>query len=346
MRGDSGSESLCALGTHKPGSRKRRGDVYPREARVRAEATFGQPIAFGSFLIIPLVLAFAQRRWKILALIATGELLTLSRGPYVGALSALFLFAIVTRGVGRVAVVAVAGALAAIFVGPVSHTIGASFSPGTTEAANALYRSDLLHASLASATLWGHPLVNSTSLFTESGRLALTDVASQVALMVGEQGLIGLLIWVGLLLAVAQAIRIGLHRRDRLLTALGIAIVGLWISLLSVALITTFQYAFLMALALAAARLSATAARPGPRGPRTLDARRATRRPRPHVPSVAPGGGTPLESAGRLEALDCDSAWSTSGLRDLHTEIAANARSCSRAQLVVVLCCISLDATI
>lgn len=230
--------------------------TYLRAGAVRAEATFGQPIAFGSFLIIPIVIAFARRRWTLFVLLAVAEVLTLSRGPYVAAIVAVFLFAAVTRHVGRVTVVAVAAVLVALFVGPVSHTLSASFSTGTTEAANAAYRSHLLETSLSNASFWGTPMVNSSQLFTTGGTFQLSDVTSQIALMVGEQGLAGLTIWLVLLFGLARTIQVGLRRRDQMLIVLGVALVGEWVSLMSVALITTFEYAFVMVLALAASRLS------------------------------------------------------------------------------------------
>jgi hypothetical protein len=227
-----------------------------RNGALRVETTFGHPVAFGSFLIIPLLIAFAQKRWVMVGLIALGLSLTFSRGPYVAAILALFLLAWATRSVGRLAVLAVALALIAMLVGPVHHAITGSFAPGTEEAANGLYRSQLLQTSLKTATLWGNPTPNPSSLFGHAGQFQLSDVTSQFALMVGRQGIVGLGVWIAFLLALFHVVRVGRRRDDRFLLVLGVALAGEWIALLSVSLITSFQYAFLMTLAVAAARLS------------------------------------------------------------------------------------------
>lgn len=114
---------------------------YPRGGGVRATATMGHPIALGSFLLIPLVFAFAQRRWKPFMLIAAGEALTLSRGPYIAVLVALLLYAALTQRIGRLGMVLVAIAILAFFVGPIRDSVSNSFQGGTVEQANANYRS-------------------------------------------------------------------------------------------------------------------------------------------------------------------------------------------------------------
>ena len=228
---------------------------YPRAGGVRAQAMMGHPIALGSFLLIPLVYAFGQRRWRLFAVLALGEALTLSRGPYVAAIAALLLYSVLTRRVGRLGVlIAVVGALA-LFVGPVRDSVTNSFQTGTAENANADYRSTLLSTSIDSLTLWGKPAGETTELYSGS-QTTLSDVTSELALMSGRQGVAGLLIWLGFLAAFAYIIREAKARRDSILLLLGTALIGEWVALLSVALITSFQDAFWLTVAMAAARLS------------------------------------------------------------------------------------------
>jgi hypothetical protein len=215
----------------------------------------GHPIALGSFLVIPLVFALAQRRWRLFATLAVGEALTLSRGPYIAALAALLLYSVLTRRAGRLAVLFAAVGTLALFIGPVRSTVSNSFQAGTAEHANADYRSALLTTSINSLTLWGKPSGETTELYG-STQTNLSDVTSELALIAGRQGLPGLLIWLGFLAAFIYLIREGKRRNDPLLLVLGTALVGEWIALLSVALITTFQDAFWLTVAMAAARLS------------------------------------------------------------------------------------------
>ena len=229
---------------------------YPRAGGVRADATMGHPIALASFLIIPLVFAFGQRRWRLFVLLALGEAFTLSRGPYIAVLIALLLCSILTRRVGRLLVLGtVIGALA-LFIGPVHNSVTNSFQGGTSEQNSANYRSELLGTSLSSLTLWGNTAGNTSELFAHQGEFKLPDVTSELALMSGRQGVLGLTIWVGFLTVFAYVIREARRRSDPLLLLLGVALVGEWVTLLSVALITSFQYAFWLTVAMAAARLS------------------------------------------------------------------------------------------
>jgi hypothetical protein len=232
---------------------------YPRAGGIRVDATMGHPIAFGSFLVIPLVFAFAQRRWGLFALIALGEALTLSRGPYVAAVAVLLLYSILTRRIGRLWVLLAAVGILALFVGPVRNSVTNSFQAGTGEQRNATYRSELLTTSLTSLTLWGKPTGEASELYGSQNQSALTDVTSEFALLSGRQGVLGLTIWIGFLAGFAYTIREARQRRDPLLLILGVALIGEWVALLSVALITSFQCAFLLTVALAAARLSQSA---------------------------------------------------------------------------------------
>jgi hypothetical protein len=227
---------------------------YPRAGGVRAQAMMGHPIALGSFLVIPLVFALAQRRWGLFVLLALGEALTLSRGPYIAAIAAVSLYSVLTRRAGRFLIITAVAATLALFIGPVGSSITNSFEPGTAEQLNASYRSTLLSTSITELTLWGHPTRPTAELYS-NGQVHLRDVTSEFALLPGEQGALGLLIWTGLLAAFIYTVREARRRADSLLLVLGAALVGEWIALLSVALITTFADAFLLTVAVTATRL-------------------------------------------------------------------------------------------
>jgi hypothetical protein len=233
---------------------------YPRAGGIRVDATMGHPIAFGSFLVIPLVLAFAQRRWRLFALLALGEALTLSRGPYLAAIAALLLCSVLIGRVGRLWVLVSIVAVLALFIGPIRNSVTSSFRAGTAEQQNATYRLDLWRTSVSSLTPWGNPTGPPSELYAGQGQTALRDVTSEFALMSGRQGVAGLAIWIGFLAAFGYTIREARRRSDPLLLVLGVALVGEWVALLSVALITSFQYAFWLTVAMAAARLSQSTA--------------------------------------------------------------------------------------
>jgi len=108
---------------------------YPRAGGVRAQATLGHPIALGSLLIIPLVFAFAQRRWTLFSLLALGEALTLSRGPFLAAVGALCIFALFTRRIGRLSVMLAIVIVLVFSIGPVRNSVLNSFQTGTAEQA-------------------------------------------------------------------------------------------------------------------------------------------------------------------------------------------------------------------
>jgi hypothetical protein len=230
-----------------------------RAGGVRVDATMGHPLAFGSFLVIPIVFAFAQRRWLLLVLLAVGEVLTLSRGPYVATIVGVLLCSLLIGRVGRLWVLIAVIGVMALFVGPVRTSVTNSFQAGTGEQANAVYRSDLLRTSITSLTLWGKPTGESTELFAGQGQYALHDVTSELALLSARQGMLGFALWVGFLAAFIYAIREARKRGDTLLLLLGVALVSEWIALLSVALITNFQDVFWLTVAMTAARLTQVA---------------------------------------------------------------------------------------
>jgi hypothetical protein len=228
---------------------------YSRGGGVRAEAVMGHPIALGMFLVIPLLFAFSKRRWTLFAIIALGEALTLSRGPYLAAIITLVLYGLVTRHARRLIVVTAIILGLAVLVSPVRNAVSNSFVAGTREATNANYRSSLLDASLHDLSLWGHPTDQTRELYANS-QTVLKDVTSEFALISGDQGAVGLALWVALLAAFGYIIRQARRQKDVLLLALGVILVGEWIGLLTVSLITSFADAFLLTVAMAATRLT------------------------------------------------------------------------------------------
>ncbi len=243
---------------------------YQRGHGLRAEATMGHPLAFGCFLVIPLVFAFYERRWSAVGLLAVGEALTLSRGPYIAALVALVLCAVLTKRAGRLTVVVVVVASLALFVGPVRNSVTDSFQAGTIEQSNANYRAALLSTSLGTLTVWGDPLKNASELYGQSGQFELRDITSEVALLAGRQGAVGLSLWMAVLAAFVYVIGVGRRCRDDILMLLGVALIGEWVALLSVSLITSFQDAFWLTVALASARLATRAVAPAVQSPALL----------------------------------------------------------------------------
>jgi hypothetical protein len=230
--------------------------TYPRAGSVRADATMGHPIALGSFLVIPLTFAFGQRRWAVFLLLALGMALTLSRGPYIAGFIALLLCGVLTRQMRKIWVIVAVVAVAGIFIAPVRNSVVNSFESGTKEAKTVAYRSNLVGTSLSSLTVWGKPTGRTNELFAHQGEGNLADVTSEFALITGRQGVPGLAIWLMFFLAFIYLLREARRRRDRLLLFLGVALTAEWMALLSVALITSFQYAFWLTVAMAAARVT------------------------------------------------------------------------------------------
>jgi hypothetical protein len=288
--------------------------IYHRgEGSVRAQATMGHPLALGSFLIVPLALAFAYRRWRAFAVIAVGEALTLSRGPYIGALIALVLCAALLGRMTRLFAVLAAVVALGLFVGPVGHAVSASFQAGTAEQRNASYRQALIGAGLHHVTLLGNPGVVPEMLFAQSneGEFALGDVTSQFVLISASQGLAGLALWLALLAAFVAVMVAGRRRSDTLLLVLGAALVGLWVDLLTMPLVTSFQPAFWATVALVATRYgSAGSTRTAPVG-KTTEGREPRAAPGAVPDSVVNGdGGEPKDAsqAGARRAIHAPEA--------------------------------------
>jgi hypothetical protein len=239
---------------------------YTRGGLVRAQATFGHPIALGCFLVMPLAFAVLKRRWALLFLFSVAEIVTFSRGPYVtGLLAVIALLVIFGQGARRVlALVSVLAALLA-FAGPVKTVVRESYSAGSEAQANFAYRQALLSESFHGVTLFGDPVPQSRTdeLFAGS---QFTDVTSYLALTIRRLGLLGLIAWVGVLATALLATIGAVRRSDDLATTFGVIVGAWWIALLSVSLITNFQFAFWLVLAALATRQALASEQRGERG--------------------------------------------------------------------------------
>jgi hypothetical protein len=206
-----------------------------RAGLLRAASTFGHPIAFGMFLLIPLAFAITRRGWRYTAamwLILAGEAATLSRGPWIGAVAVVLLLAHTSRrrtlGVGAVALIAVS-------FGPIHKLL--SSGAGTQEAYNAHYRSQLLKQAFYHLSFAGNPNVALDRAIPN-----FSDVTSFVTVTALRTGVIGLLeLAVLAALAISALVR-ARRTRDSDRAAGAAAFAGLLVGLLSVTLITNFQF--------------------------------------------------------------------------------------------------------
>src|SRR5207302_4179286 len=100
--------------------------------------------------------------------------------------------------------------------------------------------------------VWGNPLP-ATSAVTLTPTLQQTDLTSEFALVAIKQGAIGLVFWIaagGMLLITGWRAR----HIDRPLLTLSVAGVGMWMAMLSMALITSFAATFWLIAAAVASR--------------------------------------------------------------------------------------------
>jgi hypothetical protein len=215
--------------------------VLMRGGELRASSSFSQPIAFGSFLVVPAVFAFAKRRWVMLFIILLGIGLTFSRGPYIVTIASLVLIAVLRGRLTRVGVVLALTIIAASQVGPVSRVIANSFTAGTAESQTGNYRTKLLSTSLDNLSLVGTPLAQN-----ETGNLllgqGLPDLTSYLALTAARTGLIGLILWLSVVGYLGRLLVRARSLKDERLGTMTVGMISLWLSLLSVSLITNFQY--------------------------------------------------------------------------------------------------------
>jgi hypothetical protein len=211
-----------------------------RDGRLRALSTFGHPIAFGMFLLIPLAFALARRGfWNLAAagVILVAEALTFSRGPWVGALVVLLI--LVGRGRGRIIAVAASLIAAAIFVEPVQRILLESGSASTEAGHNTHYRLGLLTEAFHRTSLLGRPFTDIQSAIPD-----YADVTSLLAGTIIQTGMVGL---AALTLVAWLSIRALLHAlrgADPDQLAAAAALTAQLVGLLAVTLITSYQFFF------------------------------------------------------------------------------------------------------
>ena len=227
-----------------------------RDGHLRALSTFGHPIAFGMFLLIPLAFALARRGpWNLAAagVILIAEALTYSRGPWFGALVVVFLLAGPVRS--RIPAIAAALVAAAIFVGPIHRILLESDSASTEAGHNTFYRLGLLTQSIDHISLLGNPFIDLQSAIPN-----YPDVTSLLAGTIIQTGIIGvveLAVIAGLSLAALIRAR---RSADRDYLAATAALAAQFAGLLAVTLITNYQFFFWALVAFVATGATPTSA--------------------------------------------------------------------------------------
>jgi hypothetical protein len=219
-----------------------------RDGMLRASSTFGHPIAFGMFLLIPLALAWSRRGRldKVAAAVMLFALfLTLSRGPLLGAAAIIVLLGRWRRG--RLVAAISAVALAAWLVGPVHRLLLESGNAATAAGHNAAYRFSLIEVALRHLSFLGHPNAD----LVLPGFADLTSLFAVTALATGFVGLCALA-WIAFL-AVRHVFAAN-RTDDEQYGAAAIAVVAQLIGLLAVTLITSYQFFFWASVAYLAAR--------------------------------------------------------------------------------------------
>ena len=209
-----------------------------RDGHLRALSTFGHPIAFGMFLLIPLAFALVGRsRWNLVAVgvILAAEVVTYSRGAWIGVLVLVILLA--KRG--RAILVAGGLVLAALVVGPIHRLLIESTSASTEPGHNTYYRAGLLSHAIHDITPLGHPLIDLQTAIPN-----YPDVTSLLAGTIIQTGAVGL---AELLLIVALSVSalVEAHRSgDRAYYAGAAALTAEFVGLVAVTLITNYAVFF------------------------------------------------------------------------------------------------------
>ncbi|MCU1602721.1 MAG: hypothetical protein JWO22_3430 [Frankiales bacterium] len=249
-----------------------------RFGTVRAEASFGHPIALGLFLVIAVVLALGlyltatgAQRWFWLTgvgLIGVALTSTLSRGPMVAAAGGAVLLLVL--GASRIDVRRLAVLLVLVLglssttsvLSTVSDLRNSSSAADSREAASAQYRFKILDVVLDPAQFsllgkeadldQGQAGVDAST----SNRTSLKSIDSQFALIYLAAGLLALLAYVGVVaLLVAATARRGF---DVLSQAWAIAVAAVALDGLTVALLTQQGELWWFAVAVVAGLLQRT----------------------------------------------------------------------------------------
>jgi hypothetical protein len=220
-----------------------------RNGHLRALSTFGDSIALGMFLLIPLAFAVGRRgRWPATAagVILTAVVLTYSRDAWTGAIVVLILLVRPSRW--RALAAGAALIAAAVFV-PAVHTVLLDSSSASTEAGqNTYYRLGLVTHAFDQMGVLGHP-------FSDL-QLAIPnypDVTSLLAATMIQTGIVGLAELALLVALATRALLDAHHGSDSDRYAGAVALMAQFVGLVSVALITNFQFFFWALLAYVAA---------------------------------------------------------------------------------------------
>ena len=209
-----------------------------RNGILRAASTFGHPLAFGMFLLIPLAYVASRRGRLYVALtllFLAGELVTLSRGPWIGAsLIMLFVSRWNRRRLFAIAILALAAVVA---IHPLRSLIFQSGGASTESGQTASYRVGLLSGAFKHLTPLGHPNTDIQHLIP--GFADVTSWLADTILSTGFAGLCELLLVVGLAI---RLIVISHRDGDADFIGSGAAVAGQLAGLVTVTLITSYQF--------------------------------------------------------------------------------------------------------
>lgn len=226
-----------------------------RAGHLRALSTFGQPIALGMFLLIPLAFAMNRRgRRYLLAvlLLIAGIAVTYSRGPWIAAVLVVLLLA--ARNRRRTLVLGLAVALTALLVPTVQHVVTESGASGNEAGNSALYRVGLLSEAWHHLSLFGHPSTNLQTLIPN-----FADVTSLFAATILRSGLVGLL-ELGVIIALGFRAYIRARRGwDGDYLAACVALAACFLGMITVTLITNYQIFFWVLVAFIASKEASAA---------------------------------------------------------------------------------------
>jgi hypothetical protein len=221
--------------------------TYLRLGHVRITSSFGQPIALGMFLLIPIGFAFSSTtrpRLIALSVLLPAEILTLSRGPWVGTLTLiLLLLPLIGKKVKTSSLVASAVVLIAfvvVFAHPVGSVLSSTTEQGTSENANAIYRVDLLQTSFSNARLLGNPfdVESSSNLYGQAG---FKDVASWFAGTLGRMGWLGVMCLLAFVGAAIVALWRGYMYSSRTLIIIAAVVLAQMVALTTAPPITNYN---------------------------------------------------------------------------------------------------------
>jgi hypothetical protein len=216
-----------------------------RNGLLRADSTFGHPIAFGMFLLIPLAFAASRPGKRYLlatGIILAGELVTLSRGPWLGAAAVMLILSRWNRK--RIAAAVAITAVAVFVIPPLHSLILQSGGTSSESGATAHYRIGLITGAFHHLTFFGHGNADITVLIP-----GFADVTSWLAVNVLSRGVIGLVQLIVLVLLVGRLVLVARRDGSRDYLAAAAAVAGQLVGLLTVTLITSYEFFFWASLA-------------------------------------------------------------------------------------------------